>query len=317
MAFAKSMNRRAFLAVSASMAGALASSRNAAAKPAMTMNLSCGRVGIRANQEEALALAAEHGFNSIDPDAAYLSQQSDEGIAAFREKMKAKNIVWAAGGVPVDFRKDGAAFNEGMKNLPDYAKTLHRAGVTRVGTWLMPGSNEYTHREFGKMHAQRLRSIADVYADHDIFMGLEYVGTKSLWTTFQFPWVHTMREAAELLADIDRKNAGYVLDSWHWYHANETGDDIRSLKAEQIAAVDLNDAPAGLEKIEMNDTIRDLPCATGVIPIAEFMRALADIGYDGPVRAEPFKKELGQLPPQEAAARTAEAMRAAWAHLKE
>ena len=35
--------------------------------------------------------------------------------------------------------------------------------------------------------------------------------------------------------------------------------------------------------------------ATGVIPIKEFMQGLVDIGYDGPVRTEPFNQALNDL----------------------
>ena len=34
---------------------------------------------------------------------------------------------------------------------------------------------------------------------------------------------------------------------------------------------------------------RELPGATGVIDLAQFIAALRRLGYDGPVRAEPFE----------------------------
>ena len=57
--------------------------------------------------------------------------------------------------------------------------------------------------------------------------------------------------------------------------------------------------------------VRELPCATGVIDLKAFLGALVKIGYDGPVRAEPFKAELRRLPPEEAVDRTAKAMKRA------
>lgn len=51
---------------------------------------------------------------------------------------------------------------------------------------------------------------------------------------------------------------------------------------------------------EQVDTVRALPGETGVIDINSFLRALAAIGYDGPVVPEPFKKELADLPSDEA-----------------
>ena len=50
--------------------------------------------------------------------------------------------------------------------------------------------------------------------------------------------------------------------------------------------------------------MRALPGETGVIDIAGFLQALRAIGYDGPVVPEPFKKELSDLPSDEARLRT-------------
>jgi sugar phosphate isomerase/epimerase len=48
------------------------------------------------------------------------------------------------------------------------------------------------------------------------------------------------------------------------------------------------------------DNVRALPGETGVIDIAGFLGALDRIGYDGPITAEPFKKELSDLPSDDA-----------------
>ena len=63
------------------------------------------------------------------------------------------------------------------------------------------------------------------------------------------------------------------------------------------------------------DNARELPLATGVIPVADFLEALVAIGYDGPVRAEPFNKALNALPREESVAATAASMKKAFALL--
>jgi sugar phosphate isomerase/epimerase len=80
-----------------------------------------------------------------------------------------------------------------------------------------------------------------------------------------------------------------------------------------VIACDLNDAPAGIPVDQQVDSRRELPCATGVIDLKAFLGALVAIGYDGPVRAEPFNAALRRLPPDRAVAATAEAMRKAFA----
>jgi sugar phosphate isomerase/epimerase len=117
----------------------------------------------------------------------------------------------------------------------------------------------------------------------------------------------------DLVGEIGLSNVGFLLDSWHWWHAGDTEADLLQLKPEQVIAVDLNDAPAGVAKDQQVDNRRELPCATGVINVGAFLNALNRIGYDGPVRAEPFNKAVNSLPKAEACAATAKAMKKAFA----
>ena len=97
-------------------------------------------------------------------------------------------------------------------------------------------------------------------------LGLEYVGTKSLWSSKAFPFVHTMVETQELIAEIGKPNVGFVLDSWHWWTAEEGSADILALRNVDIVSCDLNDAPLGIPRDEQHDTTRELPLATGSDP---------------------------------------------------
>ncbi len=108
-------------------------------------------------------------------------------------------------------------------------------------------------------------------------------------------------------------NVGLVLDSWHWYTAGETEADLRTLSSADVVSVDLNDAPAGVPVDQQIDNQRELPGATGVIPVGRFLAALKAMDYDGPVRAEPFNKAVNDLPDNEACARVIQAMRKAMA----
>jgi sugar phosphate isomerase/epimerase len=182
-----------------------------------------------------------------------------------------------------------------------------------MGTWLGPSHKTLTYRANFRQHRDRLRQVAAVLGDHGVRLGLEYVGPKTSWTSAKYPFIHTMAEMKELIAAIGRANVGMVLDSWHWYTAGETEADLRSLKPTDVVAVDLNDAPAGIPVDSQMDLVRDLPCGTGVIDVKSFLGGLLAIGYDGPVRAEPFKADLRKLSADEAVAKTAEAMKKAFA----
>jgi len=292
---------------------ALAEDRSAGRK--MTIDLVCGNLGVRADLPTAVALAHAHGFESVAPDAVYLGKLSDGQLQELLGDLKAKGLTWGAAGLPpaVDFRGDEGPFQAGLKALPDIAAGLKRAGAARVGTWVKPGHDKLTFLANFRQHAGRLRAIAAILGDNGLRFGLEYVGPKTSWTAMRFPFVHTMTEMKELIAEIGRDNVGLVLDSWHWYTAGETDADIRSLSPRDVVACDLNDAPAQLPVDQQRDGLRELPCATGIINLKGFLGALAAIGYDGPVRAEPFNSTLRTMPPEMAVATTARAMKRAFA----
>jgi sugar phosphate isomerase/epimerase len=116
-----------------------------------------------------------------------------------------------------------------------------------------------------------------------------------------------MKEGKELIAATGQSNVGFVLDSFHWYTANDTKADILSLKPEDIVVVDINDARNGFSRETQVDGKRELPLATGVIDLKSFMEGLVEIGYDGPVRTEPFNQALNEMENEAALAKNKEA----------
>jgi sugar phosphate isomerase/epimerase len=258
---------------------------------------------------EAIDLAARYGFEAVEPFGNHLATLSDARISELVGLLRSKGLVWGAAGLPVDFRRDEDRFKEGIRSLPKVVKALKKAGVGRVGTWLMPCHDSLTYLQNFEQHAARLREVAAVLRDQGQRLGLEYVGTQTLRNRRKYPFVHTLAETRELIDRIGTGNVGLVLDSWHWWTAGDTADQILELKNEDVVSVDLNDAPAGVPKEEQIDGQRELPGATGVIDVAPFLKALEQFGYDGPVRAEPFNRSLNELDNDAACEATIEAMR--------
>jgi sugar phosphate isomerase/epimerase len=277
------------------------------------MDLVCGNVGLKVPQREAAELAARHGFESVGAQSADLMAMSEAELSSLRAFMAEKGLRWGASGLPTDFRRDDENYRQTNAPLADFARAAKRAGVTRVGTWLTPASDTLTYRQYFDVVAKRLREVATVLAGEGLRLGLEYVGPKTSWASRRYPFLHTLAETRELIQAIGVPGVGVVLDSWHWYLAGDTVADLQTLRSEDVVAVDLNDAPAGTRRDEQMDLSRELPLATGIIPVADFLKALVQIGYDGPVRAEPFNKALNALPKEEIAATTAAAMKRAFA----
>lgn len=313
--------RRSFLRNSAACLAAAGAATTpfaslaAEATPRFTLCLSPGSIGVSASPSELLSYAHHYGFTSVEPYgelfAGGLKHLVDEITAA----LKSRGLVWGAAGLPVEFRQDEAKFTAGLRQLPAVAAALQRVGATRVGTWIMPGHGALTYVANLKAHATRLREVANVLQDHNLKLGLEYVGTPNIWRNQRYPFVHTLAETKDLIAAIGASNVGVVLDSWHWTMAGDTAADLLTLRNEDIVSVDLNDAPAGIPKDQQQDGRRELPCATGVIDVATFLKTLVKIGYDGPIRCEPFNKAVNDLDDDAACSATIAALKKAVALL--
>jgi sugar phosphate isomerase/epimerase len=310
--------RRAFVKATAAGVACLGFGRSLALsadapKPGrkFTLCLACGMIGVSGDARQVLQWASQFGFESIEPATAFLAKLSDADLDAYRAEMRTKTLGWGAAGLPVEFRRSDADFEQGMRSLPGSAKLMQRAGITRVATWLSPSHRSLTYMANFRQHAARLRASARVLGDHGIRLGLEYVGPKTSWSSGRHPFIHTLAEMKDLIAEINQDNVGFLLDSWHWYTAGETRADLLTLRSRDVVMCHLNDAPAGIPVGQQVDNRRELPCATGVIDVKAFLGALIEIGYDGPVACEPFSQELRRMPPEQALGAVATALKKA------
>lgn len=289
-----------------------ATAAEADSKHKFSVDLVGGAIGVQANQTELIELAIKHGFGSVQPNAGYLAGLSPQQVQTTNARLDDAGLRWGAASLPVEFRNDLATFNGDMAKFPKLAAALQQSGVTRISTWLKPFHPSLTWLANFKQHVTRIRQICKVASDHGLRFGLEYVGTKSLWTRERHSFIHTMAETKELISEVNVDNLGFVLDSWHWYTAGETAADIKTLTNKDVVACDLNDAPKGIAVADQIDNQRELPVATGVIDVKSFLNALVEIGYDGPVRAEPFNKPLNALNNDDACAATSKAIKSAF-----
>ena len=302
LAMAMEFNRRAYLTMLAA-APAMAAGRR------FTIAFTPGSVGIKAGQDRSVELAQKYGFESVQPFAADLAKLSDAELSDYLAALKSKGLKWAAASLPVNFREDEGTYREGVATLREHSKSLEKAKVDRMGTWVPPSNADLTYNQNFRRTSKRIREMASICEDHGIRLGLEYIGTPTLLVRQRYPFVHSMAEMKELIAATGKTNVGFVMDSWHWWTARDTLEDILSLKNEDIVSCDVNDAPKGRTLLQQMDNERELPMATGVIPIKEFLEGLVKIGYDGPVRAEPFNKPLNALDDDAASQRTVDSIK--------
>lgn len=283
----------------------------------MFKNLNTGALGVKATLAEQIALAQRHGFAGIDFSITEAQALADaHGVSAVQDLFAAAGVRPGQWGFPVDFRSDEQRWRDGLDALPRQAALAAELGCFRTCTWILPGDNERTFWENFDFHVSRLRPAAQILANHGHRFGLEFVGPKTLRDTRKYLFVYTLDGMLALGAAIGAGNMGLLLDSWHVYTSHGTHDDVRKLAPEDIVAVHVNDAPAGKAVDEQIDNVRTLPGETGVLDLADFLTALREIGYDGPVTTEPFSQRVRELPPEQAVAETAAAMGKIWLNEK-
>ena len=263
----------------------------------MFSNLSLGALGLSADFPTAVDLAAKHGFGGVDPDIAHFRSLGGAGaVSEAAAAVREKGLGWGMTGLPVNLTATAAEFSDQLAALPEAIELFTAAGVDRVGTWIRPMDDALPYRQNWTRHVSRLSLAAEILADAGIRIGLEYIGPKTFWSTERYPFVHSLAEALELIADSGATNVGLILDTYHWYTAAETADDLSGLTAADVVSADINDARDDRERDEQQDLDRRLPGATGVIDLDGFMGVLKTIGYDGPVKVEPFMKSLAEQP---------------------
>jgi sugar phosphate isomerase/epimerase len=94
---------------------------------------------------------------------------------------------------------------------------------------------------------------------------------------------------------------GILLDSFHWYTAEENFEDIERIPPELLFHVHINDAPC-VPIVQLEDNNRLYP-GEGVINLNQFIHALETKNYRGIVALEVLSRNPFTLPAIELAAK--------------
>jgi sugar phosphate isomerase/epimerase len=263
----------------------------------MFKNLSTGAIGIRGlTLAESIDLARQIGFGGIDfsiNEAAQLAaEHSVEYVRKLFDDAGVKPGQW---GLPIAWNKEESEWKQGLKDLPELAALGKSLGCTRTATWCLSGSNERAFEENWEWHIARFRPIAEILAEYDCRLGIEFLGPKTIRDGFEHEFVYTLGGMMELAGAIGTGNVGLLLDAWHLFTSGDPLDALDAIEAKDVVTVHVNDAPQGLTLETYQDNDRRLPMETGVIDLPGFIKKLAAMDYDGPVTPEPFSKRINEL----------------------
>lgn len=260
----------------------------------MLRGLTGAGLGRIESDERLIELAAAHGFQAVDLDAAALVER--HGVEKARELLAGSGVVIGSIGLPVEWRTTEEAFLEGLKKLASSAAAAAALGCKSCCTYILP-STDLKAAHFMALATRRLRTCAQILGAYGIRLGLEFVGPHHLRTRWANPFIWTLAETLDWIEAIGESNVGLLFDSYHWYTNGLTVADIEALRADQIVHVHINDAP-NVPVSEALDNGRIYP-GEGVIDLVGFLQGLQKIGYKGAVSQEILTAEAPNQSPEE------------------
>ena len=258
----------------------------------MYKTLSPGNIGHGLGFKDSAEAGAKAGFEGYWFD---IVGDSQIDINETKELLAKTGLRAAGFSLPVEYRTDEETFENDFTKFEGYVRYASEIGAKRCVTWVFPFSDTYTYEENFDLHRSRLKKCCEVMKEYGIIFGMEFIGPPKLRRGVKYEFIHNLDQMLELCGAIGTGNCGLLLDVWHWDMAGQTRSDFNKITADQVALVHIMDAPEGIPVEEQEDLIRKLPGETGVLRIGEFFDGLKQIGYDGPVLAEPFVKKLSEM----------------------
>ena len=268
-----------------------------------------GAISVKVPFARECELAQQYGFRGIGVSMGPIGELGIDGV---QQLLDTHDLVAGLAGMPVNFREDDAAFEEGLAELPRFAQAMTELGCTRAATWIKPWHETLTYEQNFQQLRERTSRICNILEPYGLRYGLEFVGPETVRRGKPNPFIYDIDGMMELIEAVDVPNLGLLLDSFHWYTSGGAAEDLAKLSDELIVVVHVNDAATSVSRKEQIDGIRAMPAETGVIDMETFMGALAKMDYTGPVMVEPFSNRVRAMSAEEAVRATAESLDAIW-----
>ncbi|HEU4932768.1 MAG TPA: sugar phosphate isomerase/epimerase [Pyrinomonadaceae bacterium] len=133
-----------------------------------------------------------------------------------------------------------------------------------------------------------LNELCEISSAHGVSLAFEFLGQ----TDCSVP---TLDLAAEIVREVNRKDLGLVIDSFHFYAGNSTLEMIEALDPNLIQIFHINDAE-DRPRDQLEDRHRLLP-GLGILPLPEMISSFRKIGYDKVASVEIFRPEYWERDP--------------------
>ncbi len=108
--------------------------------------------------------------------------------------------------------------------------------------------------------------------------------------------VNRWRHAWKIVQAADHTSLGLIVDSFHTLAVDDDASGIADVPPDKLFFVQLADAPKlAMDSLSWSRHFRNFP-GQGQLPVADFLRAVLDAGYQGPISLEVFNDEFRAAP---------------------
>ncbi len=208
------------------------------------------------------------------------------GFSALRAEIEAAGLQHVEVELASGWWRDDLAWRGVWELLLEAAQEL-RASFIKIGTEFGSPVNDITP------FVEPLRRIADEAAA---------VGTRVAIEPLPFALIGSIPQGAELIRAAGHPSAGLLVDFWHVFRADTTLPElVECLDPDIVFGVELSDAqlqPIGTLFEDTRD--RRTLIGHGAQDVVGFVRAMREVGFDGPWGVEILSIEHRQRPLVEA-----------------
>jgi len=250
-----------------------------------------GATTMRADLTDDLQAAKAAGFDYVEIWAAKLRNFLKE-----RSTTELKDLFAKSGLEPLSINsiehitfRDAHAYESIKRECEELSRIAAAVGCPCIVVVPGPLPKGGASRESVISESIRvLTELCDISAAHDVTLAFEFLGQ----TDCSVP---TLDLAAEIVREVDRKDLGLVIDSFHFYAGNSTLDMIEALDPQMIQIFHINDAE-DRPREQLEDRHRLLP-GLGILPLRQMISTFRKIGYDKVASVEIFRPEYWERDP--------------------
>lgn len=229
-------------------------------------------------------LCGKYGYQGIEIDFDKLDEFLASRPLENLRGLLAENCVACAGLMAIGFRPFSDHAQE-VERIRQYAPLCRQLDSALILAFIAEGLPEgMSSPEAVDKAGVAARHYAEAAAPEGVKIALEPIGGSS--------FMSGPTEALAIVSKAEHPHLGIMMDTFHYYKSGITPDQVRQIPGEKLLIVHINDCE-DRPRAELNDGHRMYP-GLGVIPLADYLHALQEIGYEGFASVEIFREEYWQ-----------------------